>query len=262
MDFIDGLFLPAIAIVSLFVSLGDVFNFFHLIPVNQVSMVILVLVSMMLGALAFIQNKCNEMQHLLKQILLKAEQEQLKESLAHISPNLLKVVGDDYFSGMFDAMDKAIEDSKIYVNDSNNFRLNFKRMLRSFPSSTFLSTSSLATSYLWNEKDMEDALTRFIHEGGKINQVFFVRSAEEGASKEMQVTLDLLKKIGITVRIIQSEGIPAHLKRYFIVESHKKIGWDIPINDQGHVGLSVITANETATTNYCKMFEMLWESDG
>lgn len=262
MHFINGLLLPAMAITSLFVSLGDVFNFFHLIPVSQVPMIVLVLVSLMLGALAFIQNKCNEIQHTLEQLQLKTEHEQLKESLAHINLNLLKVIGDGYFSDMFNALETAIKSGKVQVNDSSSFRLNFKRMLKAFPNATFLSTSSLATSYLWNEKDMEEALSRFIREGGKIKQIFFVRSAEEAASKEMQVTLNLLKKIGIMVRVVNSATTPAYLKRYFIVESRRKIGWDIPINDQGHVGMSVITANTTATVEYCKMFETLWENNG
>ncbi len=189
MRFIEALLLPTIAIVSAVISLGDVFNVFHLIPSNQVPMIILVITSMGLGTLAVIMNKCNEMQDKLE----------------------------------------------------------------------LLSTSSLATSYLWNEKDMEDALARFIHEGGKIKQIFFVRSPEEAASPEMQVTLDLLKKIGITIRIVNSTRIPANLKQYFIVEARRKIGWDIPVNDQGHVGLSVITANPAVTANYCKIFETLWE---
>jgi hypothetical protein len=107
---------------------------------------------------------------------------------------------------------------------------------------------------------MEVALTRFIREGGKIKQIFFVRSPEEAASAELQITLELLKKIGITVRIVNSTRIPSSLKQYFIVESRRKIGWDIPVNDQGHVGLSFITAAPAVTANYCKMFETLWES--
>jgi hypothetical protein len=260
MRFIEVLLLPAIAIVSLVVSLGDVFNFFHLIPASQVPMIILVITSMGLGTLAVILNKCNEMQSKLESLLSKAELEQMKEIIAHINPDLRKVLGNNFFSGMLHTLQTAMKDSKVQVNDSSSFRLNFKHMLRAYPTATFLSTSSLATSYLWNEKDMEDALARFIYEGGKIKQIFFVRGPEEAASAEMQVALDLLKKIGITVRTVNGTRIPASLKQYFIVESRRKIGWDIPVNDQGYVGLSVITADATVTTNYCKMFETLWES--
>lgn len=259
--FIEVLLLPAIAIVSLVVSLGDVFNFFHLIPASQVPMIILVIMSMGLGALAVILSKCNEMLSKLETLLSKAELEQMQEIITHINPDLRKVLGNNFFSGMFHTLQMAMKDSKVQVSDGSSFRLNFKHMLKAYPTATFLSTSSLATSYLWNEKDMQDALTRFIHEGGKIKQIFFVQSLEEAASAEMQVTIDLLKKIGITVRIANSTRTPANLKQYFIVESRRKIGWDIPVNDQGHVGLSIITANATVTANYCKMFETLWESN-
>lgn len=259
---IEGLLLPGLAIVTLFVSMGDVFNFFHLIPVSQVPMILLILISLMLGTLAFIQNKCSEMLHMLEQLLVKTEQEQLRKNLARINPGLRKIVGDDYFPGLFQALETAITTGKVQVNGSSSFRLNFKRMLKAFPNATLLSTSSLATSYLWNEKDMEDALTHFINEGGKIKQIFFVRGAEEAASVEMQATLDLLNKIGITVHMVDSSRIPAHMKRYFIVESRGKIGWNIPVNDQGQVGLSEITADTAVTANYCKLFKTLWESGG
>lgn len=260
MRFIEVLFLPAIALVSLVVSLGDVFNLFHLIPAPQLPTVILVIVSMGLGTLAVIVNKSNEMQSKLENLLLKAELEQMKEFIVHINPDLRKVLGDSYFASMFNTLQTALNESKVQVSDSSSFRLNFKHMLKAYPNATFLSTSSLATSYLWNEKDMETALTRFIHEGGKIKQIFYVRSLEEAASTEMQITLDLLKKIGITVRVVNSANIPASLKQYFIVELRGKIGWEIPVNDQGHVGASVITGAPTETADYRKVFETLWES--
>ena len=260
MRFIEVLFLPAVALVSLVVSLGDVFNLFHLIPAGQLPTIIMLMASMGLGTLAVIVNKCNEMQSKLENLLSKAELEQMKEFIVHINPDLRKVLGDSFFAGMFNTLQTALKDSKVQVNDSSSFRLNFKHMLKAYPTATFLSTSSLATSYLWNEKDMEAALARFIHEGGKIKQIFYVRSLEEAASVEMQTTLGLLKKIGITVRIVNSTRIPANLKQYFIVESRGKIGWDIPVDDQGYVGASVITAAPTVTADYRKTFETLWES--
>jgi len=260
MRLIESLFLPAIAIVSLVVSLGDVFNFFHLIPANQVPMLILVLLSMGLGTLVAILNKCNETANKMEHLLSKAELEQMEAIIAQINPDLRKVLGDSFFAGMFHTLQTAMQESKVQVNDSNSFRLNFKHMLRAYPTATFLSTSSLATSYLWNEKDMQEALARFIRDGGRIKQIFFVHGPEEAAKPSMHVTLDLLKGIGITVRIVDSTHVPANLKQYFIVESRRKIGWDVSVSDQEHGGMSVITAAPAITENYCKTFETLWES--
>lgn len=258
--FLEGLFLPVIAVVSLVVSLGGVFNFFHLIPTNQVPMLLLALLSMSLGTLATILNRCNEIRQKLEYLLSKAELEQMKAIMAQINPDLRKVLGDRFFANMFHTLQTAMQESKVQVNDSNSFRLNFKHMLKAYPTATFLSTSSLATSYLWHEKDMQEALARFIRDGGRIKQIFFVHSLEEAAKPEMQVTFTLLKEIGITVRIVNSMHVPASLKQYFVVESRGKIGWDVSLSDQGHGGMSVITASSAVTSNYCKVFETLWES--
>lgn len=260
MRLIEGLLLPTVAVISLVVSLGGMFNLFHFVPANQVPMLILALLSMDLGTLAIILNKSNEIQNKLENLLSKAEMEQMKAIITQISPDLRKVLGDAFFANMFHTLQMAMKDSKVQVNDSSSFRLNFKRMLKAYPNATFLSTSSLATSYLWNEKDMEEALARFIREGGRIKQIFFVRGPEEAAKPEVEITLALLKKIGIDVRIVDRLRIPADLKQYFIVESRRKVGWDISVNDQGHGGMSVITAAPTTTSKYHKTFETLWES--
>lgn len=257
---LEALLLPIIAIISLVVSLGDLFNIFHLIPSGQIPILIMLIVSMALGSLSIIQNKSNEMQHDLERLLAKAELEHMDEIIAQINPDLRKVLSDDYFASILKALQIAMKDKRVQVNNSTRFRFSFKQMLQSYPKATFLSTGSLATPYLWNDKEIVHALTCFIHSGGRIKQILFVKDLEELASVEMKAALDLLEKIGITVRVVNSSHVPSDLKKYFFVESRKKIAWEIPIDNQGHVELSVVTAEEQTTTNYYKIFEKLWEN--
>lgn len=258
--FIEAMLLPAIAVISLAVSLADLFNIFHLIPLAQIPMLIMLITSMALGSLSFIQNKCNEMHHDLQRLLAKAELERMDEIIAQINPDLRKVLSDDYFVNILKFLQTAMKDQRVQVNDPTRFRFYFKQMLQSYPKATFLSTSSLATSYLWNDKEIEHALTCFINGGGKIKQILFVKDLEELASVEMKAVLDLLEEIGIIVRVVNSAHIPPDLKKYFFVESRKKMAWEIPVDNQGHVGSSVVTTDEQTIVNYYKNFEKLWES--
>lgn len=257
---IEALLLPAIAIISLVVSLGDLFNVFHLVPLGQIPLLIMLITSMGLGSLSIIQNKSNEMQRDLERLLAKAELERMDEIIAQISLDLRKVLSDDYFASILKSLRVAMKEQRVQVNNPTRFPFYFKQMLQSYPKATFLSTSSLATSYLWNDEEIEYALTCFIHGGGRIKQILFVKDLEELASVEMKAVLDLLEKIGITVRVVNSSYVPSNLKKYFFVESRKKIAWEISVDNQRHMGSSVVTADEQTTTNYYKIFEKLWEN--
>jgi hypothetical protein len=258
--FIEALLLPAIAITSLVISLGDMFNIFHLIPAGQIPVLTLLLISMALGSLSFIQNKFNEMQRDIEKLLSKAELERIDKIILQINPELRKVLSDEFFANIPILLKIAMKEHRVQVNDLTNFRFPFKHMLQSYSRATFLSTSSLATSYFWNDSEIVQALTCFIRGGGKIKQIFFVKDLEEMASMEMKVALDILQKIGISVKVVNSANIPPELKKYFFVESRKKIAWETPIYNQGHVGPSVVTSDEQTTTNYYKIFEKLWDS--
>lgn len=257
---IEGLLLPTIALVSLAVSLGDMFNLFHLVPVGQMPLLILLIVSMGLGSLSVIQNKCNEMRQDLERLLAKAELEQMDEIISQINLDLRKVLSEDYFVNTLKSLQMAMKERRVQLNDPNLFSFSFKQMLQSYPKATFFSTSSLATSYLWNDRAIEQALTCFIHGGGRIRQIFFVKSLEELASVEVVEVLKLLRTIRIDVQVVDSTHIPADFKKYFFVESKRKIAWEIPVDNQGHVASSVVTADEQTIANYAKIFEKLWRN--
>jgi len=253
----ETLVLPVTALSSSVISLGDMFNIFHLIPASQIPWLIVLLIAMGLGSLSLIQIRCSEMQHNIDRLLSKAELEDIDEVILQINSELRKVLSDDFFAKIPILLKTAMKEHRVQVNDLNDFHFAFKHMLQSYPRATFLSTSSLATSYLWNNSEIVDAISCFIHGGGKIKQIFFVKSLDELASSEVIAVLDLIQKMGINVKVVNSTHVPAEFKRYFFVESRKKIAWEIPVDNQGHVGSSVLTANEQTITNYYKNFEKL-----
>jgi hypothetical protein len=138
------------------------------------------------------------------------------------------------------------------------FRLDFQRMLKAYPHATLLSTNSRATFHLWNERSMFEALTRFIQEGGRIEQFFFVKDLEEATSAETKTMLDLLETAGIILHPMFSSSLSPEGKKHFIIESQGKFGWKIFIDEQGRAGMSHRLSDEQAIAHYQQIFENLW----
>ncbi len=189
--------------------------------------------------------------------------DELLSALKHIntivalkSPELHNVLGDAFFSDMLHALQTTMKEGKIQFNDLTNFRCFFMRILQAHPGAAFCATNSLATSHLWNERGMKEALKVFIRDGGTIEQIFFVKSLEEIASSAVETILDSLQEIGIKMSIASNEQIPAGCERLFLVESTGKVAWELLVDDQGHMGF-VITTDQQATANYCQIFDQL-----
>lgn len=253
---LEKLLLPMVVVVSLAVSLGDLSGLFHMFPSAQASFLLLMMTLLALGAMGFIQNRFAQIGRLLALPLGEAELKRMDEVISHIDLNLRKVWGDDYFAHMGNLLQTAIEDRRVEVDD---FGFYFKQLLRAYPEATFLSTSSLSISHLWTNRDIAQALTSFIRAGGHIKQIFFVQSLEDEASVEMRVALDHLKKIGVCVQVVGSSEHACDLRTFFFVESSKRIAWEIPIDEQGHIGTSVVTADEQAIARYREIFAKLWK---
>ncbi|HEU5378768.1 MAG TPA: hypothetical protein VFV38_25375 [Ktedonobacteraceae bacterium] len=258
MQTIEWLLLPTIALVSLAVSLGDLFDLFHVIPAGQIPLLVLLITSIGLCLLGVIQNKCNEMRHDLGRLLARSELEQIDKIISQINLDLRKALSEDYFANTLKSLQTAMKEQHVQISDISILSSSFKQILQSYTRTTFLSTSSLATSYLWNNREIERALTCFIQGGGRIRQLFFVKSLEELASVEVNDALKTLQKLHIDVQVVDSTHIPADFKKHFFVEAKRKIAWEIPVDSQGHVASSIVTADEQAITTYANIFETLW----
>ena len=254
---IEAMLIPAITIICLLVSIADFFGLLNLIPANRIPMLTLLLMSLALSSLSFVHSRSKEAHQDVQRLLSKVEPEHLGRVLQQVDPLLRKVLKDDYFIDILEFFQTAIEQGRVQLNDATRFRFYFIRTLQCFPKATFLSTMS----YLWKDPIIEDAVARFIKNGGKIEQVvFMVKKVEEPCSPATQTMVDRLQKIGVQVHIVNGTATPGDLKKNFIAESKGKIAWETFVDDDGHVESSTVTTNKHSTASYCRIFEKLRES--
>lgn len=254
---IEVLLIPLIAMISMVVSLGDLFDIFHLVSTSRLPMLILLIMSMALGSLSFIQSKCNEMQREIESLSSKMDLERMSKLLGQIDPDLRKVLNDDYFLSKLGFLQTAVVESKVHLNEVAHFRFYFQQTLHCYPKATFFLTSSIATSYLWKDTDIENAFIHFIRGGGKVKQIFFVKSSEECNSPDVQAILEHQRDIDIEINVINSTSIPGDLKKYFLVESERRLAWELSVDEEGHLREGVVIANKQIAADYCKVFERL-----
>lgn len=265
---IEELLLPIIAVISLLVSVADLFGLFHLIPPASVPMLTLLLVSLALNALAVIQKRTAEIIERIAEInertqllLSKISLERMaKEVIEQVAPDLRLVLKDDYFLDIIGFLSTAINESKVPVNDIARLRYYYIRTLKCFQRATFLSTNSATAFTLWEDHAIENATIEFIRKGGIMKQIFFVKSDQERSLPTTQAKIVRMQKMGVQVHIVNSAATPGDMKKNFIAESRGKIAWEMRIDDDGHVGSSIITTNQDLTTGYCRTFEKLLQS--
>jgi hypothetical protein len=260
--FIEELLLPIIVAISLLVSIADLFGLFHLIPPGSVPMLTLILVSLALNALAVIQKRTAEINERTQLLLSNISIEQMaKEAIEQIDPVLRKVLQDDYFLDVVGFLDTAIRESKVPVNDIARLRFYYIRTLKCFQRATFLSTNSSSAFTLWEDHAIEKATTEFISKGGIMKQIFFVKNDQERSLPTTQAKIVRMQQMGVRVHIVNSAATPGDMKKNFIVESRGKIAWEMRVDDDGHVGSSIVTTNQDLTTSYCRTFEKLLQSE-
>lgn len=256
---IEALLIPTIAIICLLISLADLFGFFNLLPTNRIPMLTLLLVSLVLSSLSFVHSRSAASHQDVQLLLSKIEPDHMGKVLQQIDSRLRKVLKEDYFIDILEFFQTAVKESRVQLNDATRFRFYFIRTLQSYPKSTFLSTAS----YLWKDSTIEEALARFIQNGGKIEQVLFVKNVQELSSSPIQELIARLKKlgVGIQVHIVNGTTTPGDLKKIFVVESKGKVAWEIHVDEEGYMESSIITTNKHPCTGFCRIFEKLRESE-
>ncbi len=258
--YIEGLFIPIVAITCLLISLADLFDLLRFVG-DRLPMLTFLLLSLVLASISSVQRQYIEIHKDIQYLLLEIEIEKLGRVVEQIDPHLLKVFEDEYFLNVLKFLQVAVRESKVAVNDWARFRHYYIRMLQLFSKTTFLSASTSITGYLWKDTVVEDAMAQFIKRGGKIRLVFFLKDAKELALPEVQAVLARLQTIGIQVSIASHTSTPNELKKNFIVESKGKIGWEMHLDSEGRVITSTVTTSQQKTAIYQKMFEKLRGSD-
>ncbi len=259
---IEELLLPIIATASLLVSVADLFGLFHWIPADRVPMLTLLLVALVLNSLVVIQRRTYDTHERTRLLLSKLAIERLaEEAVEQIDMGLRRVLQDDYFLDIVGFFHSAIKESKVLVNDMARFRHYYMRTLQSYPRATFLSTNSVSAFSLWTDHAIEMATTAFIQNGGKMKQIFFVKSMQERSLPETQTMIDHIHQMGIQVCVVNGADTTIDLKKNFMVEAKGKIAWEIHVDGEGHIGPNTITTAKSLTASYCRTFDKLRASE-
>jgi hypothetical protein len=184
----------------------------------------------------------------------------MRRSLEQVDSNLRKVFEEDFLD-LLGSFKLAVHESKIRLNDGLRYQYYFLRTLQSYPKATFLATSYPTSSYLWKSKEIEDAMARFINNGGKIVRIFFVKGADELNLPEVQAIMRRQYEIGVKVYITYINLTPNELRRNLFVEAKGKIGWETFMHNEQQLGPCEATTNQQETQRYCRIIRTLLEGN-
>lgn len=187
--------------------------------------------------------------------------EKIANLRSQLDPNLDVIFGE-HISDLLTSVERAVKRRTFEFHDIDLFRYFYKRTLEAYPHATFLATSLPYQRYFWKNQPMEQAMARFITSGGKIKRVFFISHPEELDDGEVKEILSSQVELGVETYIADARVAPAHLRRFFVVETKGRIAWEVFIGPDSRIVSVVATSDSTETEKYARMYKELLELDG
>jgi len=249
------------------VSLLDLLGLLNAIPwlAAHIPTLTLLLVSVLLGYIASgVVSKLDILESSLLNLRSYIHQEtteKIASLRSQLDPNLDIIFGE-HISDLLASIEHAVKRRTFEFHDIDLFRYFYKRTLEAYPRATFLATSLPYQKYFWKNQPMEQAMARFITSGGKIKRVFFISCPEELDDSEVKEILSAQVELGVEVYIADARITPAHLRRFFVVETKGRIAWEVFIGPDNRIVSVVATSDSTATEKYARMYKELLELDG
>ncbi|MDZ7336121.1 MAG: hypothetical protein ONB32_13300 [candidate division KSB1 bacterium] len=249
------------------VSLLDLLGFLDAIPwlAAHIPTLTLLLVSILLGYMTSgIVNKLGVLESAvldLRSYVHQETTEKIASLRSQLDPNLDVIFGE-HISDLLTSVERAITRRTFEFHDIDLFRYFYKRTLEAYPRATFLATSLPYQRYFWKNQPMEQAMARFIAGGGKIKRVFFISRPEELDNDEVKEILSTQVKLGVETYVADARVTPAHLRRFFVVETKGRIAWEVFIGPDNRIVSVVATSEPTETEKYARMYKELLELDG
>jgi hypothetical protein len=179
------------------------------------------------------------------------------KSLRHQLDKNLEVIYGDMISDSLNNIERALKERTIKFNDLELFRYLYKRTLEKYPRATFLATSLPYKRFFWRNPMMEDAIKKFIEDGGTMQRIFFVKSLEELKQEEVKQVIADQCKIGVEVFVTIKDKIPPHLRRIFVVDQEKRIAWEVNVDQDSEIIEVKATTNSVFINEYLRCFETL-----
>lgn len=197
------------------------------------------------------------LQSILKEIRLP-----LVEKLASMRRNLNPTT-DAIFGGRFESMIKILDDAlaekAIQCNDVDEFRHFYKRTLEVFSKAHLCATSLPYREYFWSgdqNSKMEEAVQRFIAQGGTMKRIFFVTDEKYKSDAEVRKIIDSQIKMGVETYILDPAFVPGELLSYFVVDDDCRIAWEVTVYGNA-IKRARFTMDPEATKSFHDKFDRL-----
>lgn len=182
--------------------------------------------------------------------------DRVKKLRGQLDP-ILEMVFGDHVSSELNGVIQAIESGKITLHSTDEFRLLYKETLRKFPKAEFCATSVPSKAYFWGDVAMEEAITKFIKDGGKMKRIFFLKSADDINSQEVKTIILKQLQMGVEVYITNGARIPAELNNLFLVDSQERLAWQVDIDSSHRISRVSATVKPNEIQSYVQNFDNL-----
>jgi len=173
---------------------------------------------------------------------------------SQLDRNLDKIFGDHVQSEL-NSISQALSSGRITVTNEE-FRWIYQETLRQFSKDEFRATSLPSNLYLWGDQAVNDAITSFIKNGGRMTRIFFVEDPDH-LNAEAEGIMTRQFRDGVTVYFLRRSDVPDDLSTLFLVDVSEALAWQATIDSSQRITLITATANRDEVDLYRKKFDRL-----
>lgn len=239
----------------------------HLLPdtwekthLGAIALALAVLAALMVGALALrleqISNAIAELRTQSENNTLQA----LSDLRKQIDPNLEAIFGD-YVTSVIENMQFLIRERTLELTDIDMFRSYYKKAFEQYTGSTFFATSTPSVLFFWSGPSIVQSMAAFIKAGGTIKRIFFLESEADLQKEEIRNILVSQDEVGVEVYTVLIRDVTPEFQKYVMVDSHKKIGWELFVGPGGKIRSAKLTSKPEVLENSKRVFDHIMQLD-
>lgn len=187
----------------------------------------LVLISngLILGCLAFVIYRRLSLLETIASELSKNDLQRLRELITRVDPNLKKLIGS-HINDLVDRIQRLVTYNEFEISDLSFFRSLYQKTLEDFAGSEFWATSIPSHAFFWKNQSIEQSISNFIRNRGRMKRVFFIESLGDYDRLEVRRIPRVQCDIGVEVYTCLFQEIPKELQRFFMVDIQGKNAWE------------------------------------
>jgi hypothetical protein len=270
-DLLEGAFILAAAIIAFGIGLLDLFGLLDAIPIlaNRVPVLTLLLLSLALGLFFLLRTRVEAIEDIktgliatqrdISLVLSQRVLADIEKTIGSIDADLRLVFESD-IRELLGSIILAMHDRSIKITEIERYRYYYIRTLANFPKTTILATSIPSSKYFWRNPAVEIAIANFIQEGGIFKRIFFLDDIADMMHSEVQEILRKQLEINVETYVVPITAVNPRLNTLFVVESHKRIGWQIYTDDNKRISSVVATTDQEKTGKFLEIFDQLLQT--